>query len=189
MDVALCLGLLTDAVTVRETFPCRKREHLQLRARLSESCPPCSSGQSVVRLQQSAQSLDADNFSRIINRISPARILFLESNDQIYNLLGNRWSAGRRSVLRAIILLSHEFPKPPHDRVRRKQFCALLQHLSAESLGLGRHPHSLAVAQPNTFFLFFLMLHKDSYLFSEIVNGLVELFVDTVSQVRSEGNP
>ena len=43
--------------------------------------------------------------------------------------------------------------------------------------------------QPNTFVLFFLMLHKDSHLFSEIVNRLVEFFVDTVSHIRSEGNP
>jgi hypothetical protein len=58
----------------------------------------------------------------------------------------------------------------------------LLQHLSTEPFGLGRHSHSLAVCQQNTFVLFFLMLDEDSHLFSQVIDRLVELFVDAVSQ-------
>ncbi len=54
---------------------------------------------------------------------------------------------------------------------RFEQLCTLLQHLSAEPFGLSRHPHPLAVVQSNTFILLFLMLHKDSHLFSEIENN------------------
>lgn len=65
----------------------------------------------------------------------------------------------------------------------------MLQHLSVEPFGLSRHPHPLAVVQSNTFILLFLMLHKDSHLFSEIVNGFVEFFIDATGQASGEYNP
>jgi hypothetical protein len=40
IDVSLRLGLLADAVTPKETFPCIKREHLPLQVRLPESQAP-----------------------------------------------------------------------------------------------------------------------------------------------------
>ena len=98
--------------------------------------------------------------------VAPAGILFFEPNDEIYYLLSNLWSTSIRSILRSIIFLSNEFSIPSHNGVRREQFCTLLKHLSTKSLGLGRYPHSLAVAQQNPPVLFFLMLQKDSHLLS-----------------------
>jgi hypothetical protein len=62
----------------------------------------------------------------------------------------------------------------------------LLQHLSTEPFGLGRHAHPLSVGQQDTFVLFFLMLHKDSHLFSQVIDCLVELFVGAVSQTGDQ---
>ena len=42
---------------------------------------------------------------------------------------------------------------------RRKQLYTLIQHLSTESLGLGRHSHALTVGQENPFVFSFLMLN------------------------------
>jgi hypothetical protein len=58
----------------------------------------------------------------------------------------------------------------------------LLQHLPTELFGLGHHSHLLSVGQQDTFVLFFLMLDKDSHLFSQVIDRFVELFVDAVSQ-------
>jgi hypothetical protein len=69
MDVAPHLGLLADAVTLKETFPCRKCVRLPLQVQLPQPQPPYSSSQSMVRLQQATQTLDADNLSRIINQV------------------------------------------------------------------------------------------------------------------------
>jgi hypothetical protein len=49
----------------------------------------------------------------------------------------------------------------------------LLWHLSAEPSDLGHHPHPLAFGQQNAFVLFFLMLYKDSHLFSQVINRFV----------------
>jgi hypothetical protein len=65
----------------------------------------------------------------------------------------------------------------------------LFQHLSTEPFGLGRYSHPLAVGQQDTFALFFLMLHKDSHLFSQVIDRLVELFVDAISQTGDQGKP
>ena len=43
--------------------------------------------------------------------------------------------------------------------------------------------------QPNTFVLFFLILHKDSDLFPEIVKGFIEFLVDAVSQASGPREP
>jgi len=45
--------------------------------------------------------------------------------------------------------------------------------LSAEPFGPCCNPYPLTVGQSNTFVLLFLMLHKDSHLFPEIVNSEV----------------
>jgi len=62
----------------------------------------------------------------------------------------------------------------------------LLQHLSAEPLGLGRDPRSLAVAQKNPFILLFLMLQKDSRLSSQVIDRFVQLLVDAISQTGGQ---
>ena len=129
----------------------------------------------------------ADIVAQIYNLVSdllkaPAGIFLFEPNDEIYYLLPNLWSTSIRAVLRSIVFFSNECLIPSHDRVWRKQFCTLLQHLSTEPFGPGRHPHPLAVGQQNTFVLFFLMLDKDSHLFSQVIDRFVQTPVDTIGQ-------
>jgi len=83
-------------------------------------------------------------------------------------------------MLASIVFLGNEFVIPTHDGVRGKQYRALVQHLSAESFCLGRHPHSLLIGEQNPFVLFFLLFNQYPDLFSEIINRLVELFVNAV---------
>ena len=103
-------------------------------------------------------------------------------NDQIHYLLRNLWSTSIPSALGSIIFFGDEFSIPAHDSIWRKQHRTLLQHISAEPPGFGRNPHSLAVVQQNPVILLFLMLQKDSHLFSQVIDRFVQLLVDAISQ-------
>jgi hypothetical protein len=113
----------------------------------------------------------ADGVAQINNLVpdflvAPARILLLESNDELHNLLGDGRTTCIRPVLRSVVFFCNELPMPPHNSVHREQFGAPLQHLAIESLSLGSYPHSLTVGQQNSLVFFFLLLDKYSHLFS-----------------------
>ena len=65
----------------------------------------------------------------------------------------------------------------------------ILIDLSAEPLGLGRHPHPLPVGQTNTIAPGLLVFDEDPYLFLQIVNCFVEFLVDAISQASDGREP
>lgn len=129
----------------------------------------------------------ADRVTQINNLVpdllvAPAWILLLERDDEFYCFLWNLRSTSRCAILRSIVSFGNQFAVPAHNSIWRRQFCTLLQHLSTEPFGLGRHSHPLSVGQRNTFVPSFLMLDENSHLFSQVIDRLVELFVDALGQ-------
>ena len=91
----------------------------------------------------------------------------------------------------AIVFLCDEFLIPSHDRIDREQLCALFQHFPAKSFGFSRNSHPLTISQENPFVLFFLLFYEHTNLFTEVIDGFVEFFIDAIRirKISDQRNP
>ena len=97
------------------------------------------------------------------------------------------WSANFPSVSTSIVFLSNELAKPSEYSIRCKENGTMLQHLSAELLAFGSHPHPLPSGEQKPLVLPFLLFKKHPNLFPKIVNGFVEFFIYTVCKTSDYG--
>ena len=79
--------------------------------------------------------------------------------------------------------MSDEPSIPAENSIRCKKDGGFIQHVPAEFFRFSCNPHALPVSQQDPFILLFLLFAKGTYLLFEIVNGLVELFVNAIYKI------
>jgi hypothetical protein len=120
--------------------------------------------------------------------VTSARILLLEPDHEVGDVLRDFGSPGVLAVLAAVALLGDEFSAPTEDRVWREQDRSCLQEFSRQAFGLCGQSCPLAILQQNAFVLPLLLLQDPDLLF-EAVDGFPEFPIDTIGQARHQRKP